>query len=413
MTDVLSGGSDRPPRRGSAVALGVAAAVVATVAVAAGAGLGPGFGSGPTAGASRHAPPPPTTSPMLSSPPHATGDTTVEPRLAGISAGVAADVRLVVGGPRPVALGAQAPRLGGLAVPAGWEAAQVMRVPAGLIVVIRRLQLSNTEASSRVYLVGPDGAASLLAAGDEAVAAVDGAAVYVVRNGAPDADGSGIAAGWLSKVSLSGRVLDRHVVSAGFVLQADTDAGLLVAAYRLPNGPADLQIVDGHTLAVRKRVGEVDYVLGASRTVAAWTTPRGCPTTCALVVADLTSGARRTVTLASGYAPGPVAFSPDGRHVAVSYYGRHPQQAGGAAPGAVDVIDLATGSRQRLPGVGTAEKQAADLAWTPDGQWLAVAVGWPDSDFRRIGLWPATGGPVHVLPGRFAGGYLSGALLAV
>ncbi len=409
MTDVLSGGPpDQPSRRRPKVAISV---VVAALAVGAALGQQVWQRGSPVALPSASGPPSASTGPAQAVPTSAPGELRVEPRLAGVSAAVTGDVRLVVGGPRPVGLGAGAPRLSGLPVPPGWEVTRVLPMPAGLLVVVERTQLSDTQASSKVYLVGPTGHAAFLADADQAVAGVGGTSVVVVRAGSTGPGSPANPPGVLSTISLSGRVVNQHPVAADFGLLADTAAGLLVTVAPSAQG-SQLQVVDRATLAVRQHLGRVGYVVAASSTRAAWVPP-GCADTCRLVVADLTSGVRHTVELAPDYQVGAVAFSPDGRHVAVSYYGRHPQQAGGAAPGLVDVVDLAGGQRRRLPGVATGIKQAADLAWTPDGRWLAVAVGWPDPGFRRIGLWPVGGGPVHLVPGRIAGGYLSGALLAV
>jgi len=396
MTELLSGGrDDRPARAWPKVA---ATAVVAALAVSV--GLGQLHRGQPTATPTRSASPSVSLSPSQSSGMH------VEPRLAGVPAAVPGGVRLVIGGRRPAVLGAGAPALRRVPMPAGWEVARVTTMAAGLLVAIQRLQQSDTAPTSRIYLLRPDGSAVLIAAANQAVAGFDGKVIFTLR-AATTVPEPGNPPQVLSEVSLTGRILHRRTVPAWFDLQVDTAAGLLIAVYRPPDGPTDLRIVDRSTLAVRHRLGKTNYVLTASPTRAAWVTA-GCTTAYRLVAANLATGARQTITLASGYSAGAAAFSPNGRRLAVSYYGRHPGSPGGAAPGVVDVVALTTGHRQRLPGVATGIKQAADLSWTIDGQWLAVAVGWPDSDFRRIGLWPATAGPIHLLPGRYQGGYLSG-----
>lgn len=408
--DLLSGGpSDRAPRRWLKVA-----SVMVTVVAAVGVGLGYVLTGGspafpPSAVPSHRASSSPPA--LTLAPPSPPADVVVEPRLAGMSAVVAGGVRLVVGGPHPIGVGAGAPRLSGLPVPAGWELTGVRAVPAGLLAVVQRLQLVDTAPSSKMYLVRPGGAAVLLTAADVAVPAFGGQAIFALRMGATGPGSPANPPGVLSEVSLSGRILDRHPVPAGFDLLADTGAGLLVTVSPSSRG-VDLQVLDRATLAVRQRLGTVSYVLAATSTRVAWVTP-GCTDTCQLVVVDVPAGARHTIALEPGYQAGAAAFSPDGRHLAVSYYGRHPQLPGGAAPGVLDMVDLTTGQTQRIPGVNTAIKQAADLAWTPDGRWLAVAVGYPTRDFRRIGLLPTAGGPIHVLPGHVPGGYLTGALLAV
>jgi hypothetical protein len=165
-------------------------------------------------------------------------------------------------------------------------------------------------------------------------------------------------------------------------------------------------------MAVINRLGPVDYVVAATSTQAAWTSYR-CVAHCALTVLDLPTGHRRTIPLPPDFYPGHAVFSPDGRRLAIAYYGLHPQQAGGPAPGFVEVRDVADAGTVRIPGVATAVKQSAEMAWTPDGTGLALSVGFPDTDTRRVGLWPISGGPVRVLPGSFAGGSDPSALIAL
>jgi hypothetical protein len=203
-------------------------------------------------------------------------------------------------------------------------------------------------------------------------------------------------------VSWSGRVLARHPAPAGLGLHADTSAGLLVTIAPPGQGPTELQIVDPRTLAPRRRLGPVGYVVAATGTQAAWTSDT-CTARCWLTVADLPSGTRHSVVLHRDFDPGTAAFSPDGRRLALGYFGRHPQQAGGAAPGFVEVTDLATGRTTPVPGVATGIKQTAGLAWTTDGRALAITVVRPDSDTTLAGLWPLPGGPVRVLPRIFTG----------
>ncbi len=317
-------------------------------------------------------------------------------------------IRLVVGGPHPTGIGRGAPRLGGVPVPADGLVTRVLAVPAGLLVQVQRRQL-DAQPAAKIYLVRRDGRTTLLTATDEVVVGWRGEEIFALRYGTTGPESPGV----LTELALSGRVLAIHSVPAGLAPQTDTAAGLVVAVY--PAGgdaPANLQILDRRTLAIRQRLGKVGYVVGAISTQAAWTVP-GCASTCELVVADLPTGPRRTIALAPGYGVGAVAFSFDGQRVAIGYYGRHPQQPGGAAPGIVEVVDLASGARHRVPGVNTGIKQVADLAWTPDGRWLAVAVAWSDLGFRRVGLWSARGGPIHVLPGRFPGADTPAALLAL
>jgi DNA-binding beta-propeller fold protein YncE len=197
------------------------------------------------------------------------------------------------------------------------------------------------------------------------------------------------------------------------VLSGDTVKGLLAVRLGDDTHPlSTLQLLDRSTFKVTRTLGKIGWVAGSGGTRVAWTDSQ-CETTCKLVTTDLSTGRQRVVPVAAGFYLAGAAFSPDGNRVAIAYYGRHPQQVGGAAAGFVDVVDLATGARHRVPGVATDIKQAADLSWTPDGRFLAISVGITDKDYRVVGLWPASGGAVQIVLPRVPGGYDGGALLAL
>jgi len=405
MADVLSGGSpDREPRRWRRAVIALAAALVIV-------GVGV-LQLGRVHHRATSAPMPipvVTLSPRVMPAPSRVDAPPVVPRFDGVVTRLARGSELIVGGPHPAVLGGTAQWLRQLPVGADEVVSKILPVPAGLVIAVQRLQLSD-QPSSKIYLVRPNAATVvLLTAADEVVAGVDGARVYALCYGPSGTTRPGT----LLEVALSGKVLARHSVPAGRTLQADTAAGLLIAEYPpTGNGPADLRIVDRRTLAVRQQLGKVGFVIAATSTRVAWT-PAGCTSQCDLTIAELPTGARRTLMVAHDCGVGTLAFNPNGRTVAVSYYGRrHPQQPGGSAPGFVEIVNLNTGSRKRLPGVETGIKQSADLSWTPDGSSLAIGVGLA-GNVRRVGLWPAAGGPVHLLPGHFSGDSPPSALLAL
>lgn len=116
--------------------------------------------------------------------------------------------------------------------------------------------------------------------------------------------------------------------------------------------------------------------------------------------------------VAHDYGVGTLAFNPDGRTVAVSYYGRHPQQPGGSAPGFVEIVNLNTAAESGYQ----ASRPASNNPPTCHGHRTAarwqMGVGLA-GNVRRVGLWPAAGGPVHLLPGHFSGDSPPSALLAL
>ncbi len=95
-----------------------------------------------------------------------------------------------------------------------------------------------------------------------------------------------------------------------------------------------------------------------------------------------------------GFAPTSVAFSPDGARVAIAYDSTGPS----VAAGFVEVVDLRSDRVATVQGVFPQPRVPASVAWTPDGRWLAIAVRFrrPGPASVHIALWPSTGGPVRV-----------------
>jgi hypothetical protein len=337
-----------------------------------------------------------------------TGDQ-VQPRLDGPAAALPAGLVVAVGGPKPAAAGrgtGPAFALNRLPLRNGEVVASATPVPAGLLVVVQSPFMTDAQHFSKIYLIGVHGAVMLTQA-DEVVVGRRGDRILALRSGY----------GWkgpgtLLQLSWTGRVLARHATPEGLSLNADTPSGLLVTITPTGERPSRLQLVDPRTMAVIKQLGPIDYVAAATSTKAAWTTNR-CVEHCALTVLDLPTGQRQAIPMPPGCYPGHAAFSPDGRRLAIAYYGLHPQQVGGPAPGFVEVWDVAGAGGVRIPGLATGIKQSAEVAWTPDGSDLAVSVGFPDTDTRRVGLWPVSGGPVRVVPGTFAGGSDPSALIVL
>jgi|SRR5829696_177991 len=405
MGDLLvSGAPDRPPRFSIRLVVGGLTLLAVGVLVAL-----PLLDSGsPT----EPGPRPPATTPSASTspatPPPLLPDEQVQARLDGSPGDLPSGVVLALGGPEPTAVGrgsGPAFALDQLPLADGEAVSALLPASGGLVAVVQHAVLSDTEPAARVYLVGAGGPV-LLAEADEVVVGHRRDRVFALRYGP-----GWTSPGTLLQVSWSGRVVAGHSTPVGFALHADTPAGLLTSIRPLGDEPARLQLVDPLTLAVREQLGPIGYVLTATATRAVWL-PHSCAGPCGLAVADLTTGARSTVRLATGFDPGSAAISPDGRHLAVGYRGRHPQQPGGAAAGFVEVVTLPTGRVSRIPGVATGIKQVAELAWTPDGKSLALTVGQPEDDRRRVGLW-APGGPVRVLPADVAGAGAPSALLAL
>jgi hypothetical protein len=399
MGEVLTAGPpERPPRLRARLVLAV------VVALALGAVVAPRLiGERPSAQAPR--PTPTATSP----PPQSLAEDDVQPRLDGPAAALPDGLVVAVGGPKPTVAGrgtGPAFALDRLPLEEGEAVASVTSVPAGLLVVVQTPFLTAANHRSKIYLVSAHRAVMLTQA-DEVVVGHRRDRLLALRSGY----------GWegpgtLLQVSWTGRVLARHATPEGLSLQADTPQGLLVTISPRAEQPSRLQLIDPRTTKVIKQLGPVEYVVAATSTQAAWTSYR-CVEHCALTVLDLPTGLRHAIPMPPDFYPGHAAFSPDGRRLAIAYYGLHPQQAGGPAPGFVEVRDVAGAGVVRIPGLATGIKQSAEVAWTPDGTGLALSVGFPDTDTRRVGLWPLSGGPVGVLPGTFPGGSDPSALIAL
>ena len=314
------------------------------------------------------------------------------PELAGVSTAGPSGLRLLAGGDSltsvDAATGART-SVASVHVPPGSAVVQLEPVHGGTLVVVTSTQ--SDVAVGWVYLERPGGPAVKLLRTDEVVAGARlgrfWGFIYAREQGGKAT---------LVEVTTAGRVLSRRLVPGGWHLEADTGNGLLVATYR-QEGPGELSIVDPVSLRVRRSIGQVTYVAAATSRVAAWAI---CSGVCILVVGDVRGGQQpRTFQLATNAGIGAAAFSPDERRLAIAYNGRHGFDRRGT-PGFVDVLDLSTGHPTRVPGVGTPEKQAAQLCWSKDGRWLGIAVRWPEQGYQRLGVWPASGGRVVELPGR-------------
>jgi hypothetical protein len=325
-----------------------------------------------------------------------------QPRLDGVPGDLPAGVLLAFGGSAPTVLGdgsGPVTRLDRLPLADGELVTEVLPTPSGLVALVQRATWADGTPSSRIYALGRTGGWRLLAEADGVVLGHRGDRVFASSYSWVEG-----TKGSLLEVSLTGKVLARHATPFDFGVSADTPDGLLVwVGTGAADAPRLLEVVDARTLAIRTRVAQVGDLLGATAERAVWTT-NGCTEHCRLTVANLTTGARTTIPVEPGFDPGQAAVSPDGRHLAVGYWGRHPEQSGGAAAGFVDVVDLTSGRTTRVPGVATATKHTPDLAWTPDGAALALAVDFPAAGSRRAGVWPVSGGPVRLLSGEFAGG---------
>jgi hypothetical protein len=89
-------------------------------------------------------------------------------------------------------------------------------------------------------------------------------------------------------------------------------------------------------------------------------------------------------------------LSPDDRRLAMSFPADY--LGNGQQPGLIRVLDLRTGAWRQVPGVTA---PFFNLTWSPNGQWLAAGVSWPDH--KRLIYWRLGAAQLqlqrHPLPG--------------
>ncbi|MGI8681432.1 MAG: hypothetical protein ACR2JO_04740 [Mycobacteriales bacterium] len=331
----------------------------------------------------------------------------MSPELAGVRTPGPGGLRLLAGGDSlnvvDAATGTRSPDTG-VAVPPGGAVTELLSVGGGTLVVVQPDQSGTESGIGRVYLLRPGPAPAELARADEVVAGARPGRIWaIVHSRQPGGKTT------LAEVTSAGRPLSKRLVPESWQLLADTGSGLLVAAYR-QEPPGELMILDPVSLRVGRSVGPVTEVVAATPRLAAWTGP-SCAERCDLIVGDPRDDRRKTFRLDANFGVGRAVFSPDERQLAIAYYGRHGFDRPATA-GFVEVLDLGTGHRTRVPGVATSEKQAADVCWSSDGRWLGIGVRWPEQGYQRLAVWPVSGGPVVELPGRLPVSYAS-ALLAM
>lgn len=408
MTDLLSAGPEQPRAAGKVVVACLAVlAVVALIVSSSG----------------RHATKTPAPvaisrtpavlrTDLLPSPAPTTATPVIEPSLVGVDAAAPDGTVLLVGGPHPTAIGGKADAFARLPLRAGDAVSRILPVRGGYVVQVTHGGYVAGRASATIYRVDDDGSVHLIIAADSVILDASGDRLLAIRDGSTQANiQASQLYGTLYEVTLAGRIVASHPVTPDFDTLVDTAHGLLTATYPAQIGqPTQLRLVDPQTLAVRDDLGQVQDLV-VSGHWAAWTRP-GCNDPCTLTLDDLATGRRHSLALPVGWALGSVAISTDGSRVALSYLGREATVLGPAAPGYVEVAELTDGSRQQVPGIGTAVGVAASLAWTPAGD-LAIGVDYPATGERRIGVWPSGGGPVHVLPGSWPAGALPSTLVAL
>ncbi|MDX6228108.1 MAG: hypothetical protein QOI76_1498, partial [Frankiales bacterium] len=198
--------------------------------------------------------------------------------------------------------------------------------------------------------------------------------------------------GRLVEVTLAGHVVATHTLAGGLVPLGDSPAGMVFKDLAKDR----VEIRDRRTMAVLKVVGTAETNVNVDRGWLVSSDDPFCTVDCQLTVENLATAKTYQVAIANQLYVGEVAVNPNGRSVAISYWGAE-------TPGSVVVADLASGASEEIPGIVTESRRVADIAWTPDGRTLAISVSYTPNDIRRIALWPSDGGALKVLAGTHPG----------
>ncbi|MDX6255563.1 MAG: hypothetical protein QOJ11_1897 [Frankiales bacterium] len=331
--------------------------------------------------------PPPTDGPIGNRTAPPSGSPAFVPsRLDGVAAKIPKGVRLLLGGHRPTVLGGNAHQFSHVPIDAHQEVTGIVPVKEGFVVQVQDEAALN-ESALAVYWVRADGKASLVTNTDVVIPAQAGDRIFAYATGAGNAVPLAKQVGRLSEVTLAGRVVATHTLAAGLVPLADSPQGLVFSDLARDK----VEIRDRRTLAVRKDLATAEAHVAVDHGWLVSSADPFCNVSCRLTVQNLATAKRYQVAIADHLYVGEVAVNPNGRSVAISYWGAQ-------TPGSVVVADLAGGAVKRIPGVVTESRRVADIAWTPDGRTLAVSVTFTDHDLRRIALWPVNGRALKVLP---------------
>jgi hypothetical protein len=306
------------------------------------------------------------------------------PRLTGENTAGPAGLRVLVSGRYPqiidLAIGHGGP-VPGLELVAG-ERAALQAVPAGTVAAITGPGTSRV----RTVLVRRTGAPVQLGFDVTVVPARTGTDLYVATRNSGSTS--------VAVTAADGRVRRKWTAGGTLTPLRDTAAGLVAGQVGDLQG-AQLRLLDPATGAERRRLatGRIQVAVGPAAVAhVSATCVRDCPVT----VTRLADGVSRDYPMPAGTGnPARGAFSPDGRWLALAVPGQYRNGRLVVVPGFAEVLDLATGTVTRVPGVETEAERSADLSWF--GPTLVLGV-W-SSQRGQVGAWtPGRAGGLAILP---------------
>jgi hypothetical protein len=270
----------------------------------------------------------------------------------------------------------------GLRLDAG-ERAALQSVPAGTVAAITGPRLTRI----RTVLLRPvSGPPVPLGFDVTVVPARTGTDLYVATRHSGSTS--------VAVTGADGKVRRKWTAGGALTPLRDTAAGLVAGQVGDLQG-AQLRLLDPATGAERRRLatGRIPITVGPAAVAhVSGTCVRDCPVT----VTRLADGVSRDYPMPAGTGnPARGAFSPDGRWLALAVPGQYRNGRLVVVPGFAEVLDLATGTVTRVPGVETEAERSADLSWF--GPTLVLGV-WSDSR-GEVGAWtPGRAGGLVILP---------------
>jgi hypothetical protein len=397
VTDVISSGPERPvgPRRGRTW---LVTAVVGVALAGAVWHWGSGGSSEPDA-----VPRTPQVSPVPVTPNTPAGRM-AKFRLDAAPGVVPADRQLLIAGtftqtgkassPSTISADGKVTPLAGLRPPVQLPTT-VQRLKGATAIVVENQGFTPVDT----YVTPDHGPNVHFGAGLDTVLDAYGGGYLAAESGTTDTADGMARPGRLISFSSTGEKRWQRALDTPTYFYRDTAYGLLADVIAPgEDGHGSLALLDTRTGHLVHGLGAVDYVLAATDDKVAWI-PYGCgewPRHCTLAVTDLRTRQQQTISLPRGRAPGIAAFSPNETMLALAFNGEHEFADQVDPDGYVSVLYLSTEQFQRMPGLTTAAKQAATLAWGPDLQlFLGIHV---NDDEDRLLLWtPGWPGP-QVLP---------------
>jgi hypothetical protein len=177
------------------------------------------------------------------------------------------------------------------------------------------------------------------------------------------------AAGTAQEVSFTGTPLGPRLrLPAGYAILLGTRAGLLLVQVKADSGPSPYELWDPGTQRVTRSFGNV---IAVSPAQLAWTS--ACSDSCQMHVLDLSDGHTREITLPARITPGEGAFSPDGQLLALGVTSGVTAN-GNPARNQLMVATVASGRVAAVPGSTVGSGIGVSFGWQPGSHRLIVDV---------------------------------------